>query len=116
MANVKIKTSSDPTTHRTPQEEVTKVARYKIEDGAQGKFIPVSFQEQIQPGTFELSLSYLIDNKVDLSVFEDLYRNDETGAPAYNPAMLLKIILLGYSRSIVSSRAIAKACRKTSFS
>jgi transposase len=112
MAIFEIKTSSDPTTHRTPQEEVIKMARYKIDDSTQGKFIPVSFQDQIQPGTFEFTLSYLIDHKVDLTVFEELYCNDETGAPAYNPAMLLKIILLGYSRSIISSRAIAKACEE----
>jgi transposase len=112
MATFSLKTSSDPTKHRTPQEEVKKMARYKVDDSTLGKFIPVSFQDQIQPGTFEFTLYYLIDNKVDLSVFEELYSNDETGAPAYNPAMLLKIILLGYSRSILSSRAIAKACEE----
>lgn len=88
------------------------MAKYKKDDSDQGKFIPVSFDRQIQPGTFEFTLSYLIDNKIDLSVFEQLYKNDDTGAPAYNPRILLKVILLAYSRSIVSSRAIAKACEE----
>jgi transposase len=39
-------------------------------------------------------------------VFEDRYQNDETGAPAYDPAILLKIILFAYSKGITSSRAI----------
>jgi len=29
------------------------------------------------------------------------YSNDETGAPAYDPAVMLKIVLLAYSRGIV---------------
>lgn len=45
------------------------------------------------------------------------YRNDETGAPAYNPAILLKIMLYAYSlyaysRGIVSSREIARCWRE----
>src|SRR5215475_13385533 len=49
---------------------------------------------------------------MDLSAFEVRYRNDEGGAPAYAPALLLKIILLAYSRGLVSSRTIESACRQ----
>lgn len=88
------------------------MARYKEYDYKQAKLLPVFFHKQIQPGTFEFTLSYLIDNKIDMSIFEDFYCNDETGAPAYDPAVLLKIILLGYSRGIISSRDIEKACKE----
>jgi transposase len=88
------------------------MARYKITQRDQGRFIPVCFDLQIQPGTFEYTLDYLIDNKVDFSVFDKVYRNDETGAPAYNPAVLLKIVLLAYSRGIFSSRDIASLCEQ----
>jgi transposase len=47
-----------------------------------------------------------------MTVFEELYDNDLTGAPAYDPAILLKVVLLAYSRGIVSSREIAKACEE----
>ncbi|OPY74799.1 MAG: hypothetical protein A4E65_03739 [Syntrophorhabdus sp. PtaU1.Bin153] len=50
------------------------MARYKGYDYRQGKFIPVSFDKQILPGTFEYTLNYLIDNELDLSVFDDRYR------------------------------------------
>ncbi len=70
------------------------MARYKDYDYSQGKFIPIHFDRQILPGTFEYSLHYLIDNEIDLSIFDCRYRNDETGAPAYDPAILLKIILI----------------------
>jgi transposase len=88
------------------------MARYKAYDYSQGKFIPIHFDRQILPGTFEYSLHYLIDNEIDLSTFDARYRNDETGAPAYDPAILLKIILYGYSRGITSSREIAQCCRE----
>ena len=70
------------------------MARSKEYDYSQGKFIPIHFDKQILRGTFEYSLHYLIDNKIDLSAFDARYRNDETGAPAYDPAILLKIIFI----------------------
>jgi transposase len=88
------------------------MARYKEYDYSQGKFIPIHFDKQILPGTFEHTLHYLIDNEIDLSVFDSRYSNDETGAPAYDPAILLKIILYAYSRGITSSRKIAQCCRE----
>jgi len=88
------------------------MARYKEYSYEQGKFIPIHFDRQILPGTFEYTLSYLIDDEIDLSIFDQRYKNDETGAPAYDPAILLKIILYAYSRGIVSSRKIAQCCRE----
>ena len=88
------------------------MARYKDVHYDQDKFIPVSFHKQILPGTFEYTLSYLIDHELDLGVFDARYRNDETGAPAFDPAVLLKIVLYAYSRGITSSRKIEQACRE----
>ena len=85
------------------------MARYKEYSYEQTKLIPLSFDHQILPGTFEYTLNYLIDNEVDLSLFEQRYHNDETGAPAYDPAVLLKIILYAYLRGITSSRQIEQA-------
>ena len=88
------------------------MAKYKPYSYAQGKFISVFFDKQILPGTFEYTLHHLIDSELDLSIFNDRFKNDETGAPAYDPKILLKIILFAYSRGIVSSRKIAQACRE----
>lgn len=88
------------------------MARYKEYSYEQTKLIPLSFHHQILPGTFEYTLNYLIDNEVDLSLFEQRYHNDETGAPAYDPAILLKIILYAYSRGITSSRQIEQCCQQ----
>jgi transposase len=88
------------------------MARFKPYDYRQTKMLPVRFEEQILPGTFEYTLNRLIDESIDLSVFEARYRNDDGGAPAYDPAVLLKIILLAYSRGITSSRQIERLCRE----
>jgi len=88
------------------------MARYKDYCYEQIKLLPVAFDRQILPGTFEYTLSYLLEHEVDLSPFEVHYKNDETGAPAYDPAILLKIILYAYSRGIVSSRQIERCCRE----
>lgn len=86
------------------------MARFKPYSYSQGKFIPIHFQKQIIPGTFEYTLHHLIENELDLSIFHEQFKNDETGARAYDPKILLKIILYAYSRGIVSSRKISLAC------
>lgn len=88
------------------------MARYKDYDYNQDKLLPVNFSEQILPGSFEYTLNYLVDNELDLSVFESRYNNDETGCPAYDPAILLKIVLAAYARGFTSSRDIERLCRE----
>jgi len=88
------------------------MARYKDYNCAQSKLLPINFSEQILPGSFEYTVNYLVDNELDLSVFESRYKNDETGCPAYDPAILLKIILAAYARGINTSRPIERLCRE----
>ena len=87
------------------------MARYKqIDTGL--KLLPVDLSRQLLPGTFEHALSHLLDHELDLRALDERFRNDETGAPAYAPSVLLKVILFAYSRGMVSSRAIEQACRE----
>jgi transposase len=88
------------------------MARYKDYCYQQGKMMPISFREQILPGTFEYTLSYLIDHEFDLSAFDERYSNDESGRPACAPSLLLKMVLYAYARGIVSSRQIERCCRE----
>ena len=85
------------------------MARYKPIDTSP-RFIAVDLERQLHPGTFEHALNYLVDHQLDLSRFDTRYKNDLTGASAYPPAMLLKVVLFAYSRGIVSSRDIERAC------
>ena len=85
--------------------------RYKDYNYNQTKLLPINFSEQILPGSFEYTLNYLVDNELDLSVFDSRYKNDETGCTAYDPAILLKIILAAYARGFNTSRPIEHLCR-----
>jgi len=86
------------------------MARYKHIDTSP-RFLAVDLQRQLLPGTFEHALNHLIDHELDLSSFDTRFKNDTTGAAAYPPAMLLKVVLFAYSQSIISSRDIEAVCR-----
>ena len=86
------------------------MAKYKPYDYSQSLLIPVSLQEQLMPGTLEFAIHTLVEGRMDMSVFDDKYQNDETGRRAYDPKVLLKAVLLAYSRGLISSRQIERAC------
>jgi transposase len=46
-----------------------------------------------------------------MSLFEQNYHNDETGAAAYSPRALLKLILF-FSKGIISSREIERESKE----
>ena len=75
------------------------------------RFLAVDLQRQLIPGSVEHALNHLIDHELVLSSFDARYQNDQTGAAAYSPAMLLMVILFAYSQGIVSSRGIERDCR-----
>ncbi len=91
--------------------ESDNVARYKLVDRSP-RFLPIVLELQLIAGSFEHALDVLIDTEIDLSRVASRFRNDATGAPAYDPAVMLKIVLLAYSRGVVSSRAIERLCRE----
>ncbi len=87
------------------------MARYKYID-TNPRFLAVDLARQLLPGTFEHALNHLLDHAIDLSSFDARFRNDATGAAAYPPALLLKVVLFAYSQGIVSSRGIERACEE----
>ncbi|CAD5253361.1 transposase (fragment) [Halomonas sp. 59] len=84
--------------------------RFKAYNHDQNAMVVINYQDQLQPGTFEHAVHYLIEHKLDLSVFHPKYRNDATGRLAYDPAILLKITLFAYSKGITSSREMQWSC------
>ena len=86
------------------------MAKYKSYDYSQSLLIPVSLEDQLMPGTLEFAIHTLVERRMDMSVFDVKYQNDETGRRAYDPKILLKVVLLAYSRGLISSRQIERAC------
>jgi transposase len=64
------------------------------------KLIPLSLEDQIQPGTFEFALNHLVDEELDFAPLDAKFKKDETGASAYDPCTMFKIVLLAYSRGV----------------
>ena len=86
------------------------MAKFKPYNYDQLVMLPISLEDQLEPGTLEYTINTLVEKHIDLSVFENRYQNDETGATAFNPKVLLKVILFAYSRGMISSRQIERAC------
>ena len=72
--------------------------------------LAIDLSQQLHPGSFEYALDHLIEHELDLTEIEARYQNEHEGAAAYDPRVLLKIVLLAYSRGIVSSRKMEAAC------
>ena len=88
------------------------MARYKPYDYDQLMMVPVSLEEQLMPGTLEYAIHHVVEERLDLDIFDDRYCNDETGRKAISPKVLIKIVLFGYSRGLISSRSLERACRE----
>ena len=88
------------------------MAKFKPLNENQLVMLPISLQNQLVPGTLEHTISELVDKHLDLSVFDVRYNNDETGATAIHPKILLKVILLAYARGMISSRQVERACQE----
>ncbi len=87
------------------------MARYKSQDH-NSLLLPVVLSEQIVPGSFAFALNYLVDHELDLTPLDARFKNDEVGASAYDPRVMLKIVLLAYSQGLISSRTIEQACAR----
>lgn len=88
------------------------MARYKKYDYNQMLMVPVSLSNQLLPGTLEYAIHRLIEERIDTSSFDQRYSNDDTGRRAYDPKVLLKIVLFAYSRGMLHSRPIERACKE----
>ena len=85
------------------------MAKFKPCSEDQLVMLPISLQDQLVPGTLEYTISRLVDKPVDLSIFDARYNNDETGAAAIDPKILLKVILLAYAKGMISWTAVLRA-------
>ena len=88
------------------------MAKFKPSDYKQMVMPPIYLEDQLSPGTLEFDIHTVVETCMDLSLFDEKYKNDETGRFAYDPKILLKIVLFVYSRGLTGSRRIEQACRE----
>jgi transposase len=87
------------------------MAKYKNPEDYWGEFFTVDLRAQVAGDPFARTLSEIID-EMDLSAFDANYHNDEAGAAAIPPALLLKVVMYCYSKGILSSRKMEAALRE----
>ena len=78
-------------------------------DRDQELLLPPSLREWLPEG----HLAWFVIDVVaafDLSAFYAAYRVDGRSRPAYEPAMMVALLLYAYARGIRSSRMIERAC------
>jgi transposase len=86
--------------------------KYKSYNYHQTTLVSVDLEKQFPTGSLEFAIHYLVDNEIDLIGLDSRYKNDDEGRPAYDPRILLKVVLLAYARGLLGSRQIERACRE----
>jgi transposase len=86
--------------------------KYKPYNYHQTTLVSVDLEKQLPTGSLEFAIHYLVDKEIDLIGLDSRYKNDDEGRPAYDPRILLKVVLLAYARGILGSRQIERACRE----
>ena len=78
-------------------------------DQHQSFLLPPSLDDWLPSGHGARFISETVDCALDLSLVYDSYEN-ATGAPPFDPAMMAKLLLYGYSIGVTSSREIERRC------
>lgn len=88
------------------------MAKHQRYDYNQSIITPIFLDDQLLPGTLEYAIHYIVEERLDMSIFDARYNNDDTGRKSIDPKLLMKIVLYGYSRGMISSRSLEYACQK----
>ena len=88
------------------------MAKHQHYDYSQAVIAPIFLDDQLVPGTLEYAIHYIVEERLNMSIFDKRYNNDSTGRKSIDPKLLMKIVLYGYSRGMISSRSLEWACQK----
>src|SRR4051794_25714280 len=84
-------------------------ARFIGADRDQVFLMPPSLRDWAPEGHLAWTILDAV-GELDLSAFYGAYRSDGHGRPAYEPSMMVALLLYAYARGTRSSRAIERAC------
>jgi len=105
LFEVKVSESPAPDVHPPVGRDKT----FRPYDQHQTFLLPPSLDDWLPPGHSARFISETVDSALDLSLVYDSYAN-ATGAPPFDPAMMTKLLLYGYSIGVTSSREIERRC------
>ena len=78
-------------------------------DPTQSLLLPPSLDDWLPEDHTARFIGEVVDNQLDLSAIYGSYVNT-TGAPPYDPSMMLKLLLFAYSTGVTSSREMERRC------
>ena len=81
-------------------------------DAGDGQLFEVPEGGEVRPGRGGVDktfVSELVEDVFDLDVFYAVY-TEKRGFPPYDPRLMVKLLLYGYTTGVRSSRAIEKRC------
>jgi transposase len=74
--------------------------------------LPPSVHDFVPAGHPAHLVRELVRCELDLSAILEPYEREERGQPPYHPAMMVALLLYGYTQGVYASRRIAKACEE----
>jgi len=80
-------------------------------DQAQQFLLPPSLDEWLDEDDEARFVSEVVENLLDLGAIYASYES-ASGAPPYDPRMMLKLLLYGYATGVTSSREIERRCKR----
>lgn len=84
---------------------------FRAWDVDQGWLLPPSVHDFVPAGHLAHFVRDTVREGLDLSAILGVYDEDR-GQPPYHPAMMVALLLYGYSRGVYSSRRLAQACEE----
>jgi len=84
--------------------------KFRSYDQCQVFLLPPSLDDWLPDGHTARFVSEVVDDMLDLSVIYASYTN-ATGAPPFDPRMMLKLVIYAYSTGVTSSREIERRCQ-----
>ncbi|MCP4552853.1 MAG: hypothetical protein GY834_12615 [Bacteroidetes bacterium] len=82
------------------------MARYERHSIEQGEFLSINIEDQFDNNSREYHIKNFIDRHVEMKMFEEHYKNDETGRKGKHPKDMISAILYGYITGNRASRNI----------
>jgi len=100
-----------PASGRGPVVAVGAAKRFRGYDQQQSFLLPPSLDDWLAEDDEARFISEVVDDVLDLSAVYASYES-ASGAPPYDPRMMLKLLLFAYSTGVTSSREVERRCRR----
>ena len=93
-----------------PRASAGAAKTFRSYDQGQSFLLPPSLDDWLPEGHTARFVSEVVDDMLDLTAIYASYTNT-TGAPPFDPRMMLKLVIYAYSTGVTSSREIERRCQ-----